>query len=446
MDTAAASCELCFHPFTKLKRKPIECPGCWARICAHCITRLDGIPGKCLFCSADWPLDMLEDRMGSALRRAEAERTGARELAILPATAPFVELVDEYASIVKKRIPELLLEREHIKKRAKEIEHELSLSKSLHSYLKDSEKGKELYESQNSATSCSRAAPCPKAACKGFLDAESGRCVACSATYCLTCLEEKKQQPPHVCDRRVLDSLEEIERLTKPCPSCKVPIERGQGCNAMWCVMCDTAFNWSTGKKIEVTDSFHNPHYQASLNRQRDALRDAYAELPYKVAVAGSDPLEANDLVWKVNMFLAATSTELPPRGRRADEGKNAFFRNIDLRVRLMQNLIDEASFKRMAGARAMRQHYPDRAKSLVRELALRACDVLKRLHAARHCHKQLCDESDRAVRELEELRASFNQKLQNAAAAAGHVKPFVVTPHWRVRRQNSAESVDDSE
>jgi hypothetical protein len=30
----------------------------------------------------------------------------------------------------------------------------------------------------------------------------------------------------------------------------------------MWCVVCRTAFDWTSGERLEITDRFHNPHHQ----------------------------------------------------------------------------------------------------------------------------------------------------------------------------------------
>lgn len=438
-------CRVCCFEFSKRKRKPIACPACGVEICARCVARLPGDPNACVFCHAEWPLDMLEAEMGSALGRARIERAGASEMEFLPATVPFVELRNEYDAL-KKRAPDIQLERDCLKKRVKALDVELSRSKSFSSFLKGSEEAQEVY---NSATSSVKAQPCPRHDCEGYLysktDSKTARCTACEALFCTRCSGEVLGGEGHACDESVLLSLVEIERATKPCPSCRAPIERAEGCNAMWCVACDTAFDWSTGKKIKLTDSFHNPHYHEAINRQRDALRDAYARVPYGVEATGSDPLNAKHLVRMASAFVASTSSELPPRGGPLrDNGEDAFFRSIDLRVRLLQNLISEEAFKRMAGARAMRRHYPDRAKSLARELALHACGVLLKLHASRSCPKRLHVESDAAVRDLEEMRSAFNGKLANAAAACGgSCEPFVVTPQWKLHRRGSEPEWD---
>ncbi|KAI0412054.1 hypothetical protein F5X98DRAFT_380134 [Xylaria grammica] len=36
-----------------------------------------------------------------------------------------------------------------------------------------------------------------------------------------------------------------IRRLTRPCPGCRVPIEKRGGCDHMHCTECDLRFSWS---------------------------------------------------------------------------------------------------------------------------------------------------------------------------------------------------------
>lgn len=40
-------------------------------------------------------------------------------------------------------------------------------------------------------------------------------------------------------------SRESIDKLTKPCPSCKTAIQKAGGCKHMYCSNCSHAFNWT---------------------------------------------------------------------------------------------------------------------------------------------------------------------------------------------------------
>jgi hypothetical protein len=86
--------------------------------------------------------------------------------------------------------------------------------------------------------------------CKGFLD-KTLRCNICLNLFCKECQEVKKDN--HICNPDILASIKLIknEPNVKPCPGCGVGINKLQGCDHMWCLMCKTGFNWSTNKKID---------------------------------------------------------------------------------------------------------------------------------------------------------------------------------------------------
>eukprot|EP00929_Paragymnodinium_shiwhaense_P094460 TRINITY_DN55034_c0_g1_i1.p1 TRINITY_DN55034_c0_g1~~TRINITY_DN55034_c0_g1_i1.p1 ORF type:complete len:793 (-),score=201.15 TRINITY_DN55034_c0_g1_i1:167-2545(-) len=51
-------------------------------------------------------------------------------------------------------------------------------------------------------------------------------------------------------------TLRQLERSTKPCPSCGTSYEKTEGCSKMHCRVCDSNFCWRCGKTIEGYDHF----------------------------------------------------------------------------------------------------------------------------------------------------------------------------------------------
>ena len=101
---------------------------------------------------------------------------------------------------------------------------------------------------------------CPVGECKGFLS-KQWKCAVCSTWACSKChnIIGLKKDDPHVCKQSDIDSVEEIRKTTKPCPTCAVPINKSVGCNQMWCTQCQVAFDWKTG---EIQNGvIHNPHF-----------------------------------------------------------------------------------------------------------------------------------------------------------------------------------------
>lgn len=109
---------------------------------------------------------------------------------------------------------------------------------------------------------------CTDEKCNGFVT-KQGKCGMCDMKVCKKCHEEIKDGSDHVCDEDTVKSIQNIKNNTKPCPNCKVFIHKIEGCDHMWCTICNTAWEWSTGKQMESKDST-NPHYYMWRMTQQD--------------------------------------------------------------------------------------------------------------------------------------------------------------------------------
>lgn len=116
--------------------------------------------------------------------------------------------------------------------------------------------------------------PCPITECRGYIS-NKGECGSCKKEVCIKCREPLSDKK-HKCDPNVLASLEMIEQQSKPCPKCKVGIEKSHGCAHMFCTFCRTHFDWNTLKIINQNQST-NFHYLNAPSLQRSG-READAE------------------------------------------------------------------------------------------------------------------------------------------------------------------------
>jgi hypothetical protein len=99
--------------------------------------------------------------------------------------------------------------------------------------------------------------PCPQQDCKGFIDSVTYKCGMCEKAVCKRC-----QTPEHEdqkCNPDIVETVKMLQKETKPCPKCRAPIFKIDGCDQIWCTSCHTAFSWNTGE-VE-TGRIHNPHY-----------------------------------------------------------------------------------------------------------------------------------------------------------------------------------------
>lgn len=107
--------------------------------------------------------------------------------------------------------------------------------------------------------------PCPGDDCRGFLST-AYKCEVCSKFSCPKCLivlGEKKDET-HVCNEDSVKNADYIKSTTKPCPKCGERISKVDGCDQMWCTICNSAFSWNTGL-IDNGSVIHNPHYYQYL-------------------------------------------------------------------------------------------------------------------------------------------------------------------------------------
>ena len=104
---------------------------------------------------------------------------------------------------------------------------------------------------------------CTVGECRGFMSSQRGyyKCELCESHICKECHCVKADD--HECKADDVATVAELERSTKPCPSCHIRIYKIDGCDQMFCLQCHTAFSWRTGQ-IE-TGVIHNPHYFEAL-------------------------------------------------------------------------------------------------------------------------------------------------------------------------------------
>lgn len=108
---------------------------------------------------------------------------------------------------------------------------------------------------------------CTRDGCQGFLST-AWKCALCEYYSCNKCFTPRGQKPddPHECRKEDVETADLLRKDSKPCPNCGVFIIKTEGCNMMFCVACQTPFDWGTGK-IVTSGAIHNPHYYEWLRR-----------------------------------------------------------------------------------------------------------------------------------------------------------------------------------
>ncbi len=123
---------------------------------------------------------------------------------------------------------------------------------------------------------------CDADECRGFVTSEGNKCGVCQRVHCRDChtpVDEAEGAPPHACDPGIKASVAAACADSKPCPNCRVRIERVSGCPQMWCTNCHTFFDWRTGL-VDEHGPRHNPHYVAYLQQHRPVAPRAARAAP----------------------------------------------------------------------------------------------------------------------------------------------------------------------
>ena len=118
----------------------------------------------------------------------------------------------------------------------------------------------------STSTSVKPVCPCPINECKGYVRKSDYKCCICEKEICKKCFVNIDNEEEHTCKKEDIESVENINKESKPCPNCGSRISKTDGCDQMFCIMCDTAFSWNTGK-VEK-GRIHNPEYYRKLREK----------------------------------------------------------------------------------------------------------------------------------------------------------------------------------
>lgn len=165
-----------------------------------------------------------------------------------------------------------------------------------------------LEKSDEEITDTSNSFFCPLKMCTGFV--KNGRCSDCKKTVCAKCREERREK--HECNREQLATINLLKRDTKPCPRCRTPIHKLDGCDQMFCTKCKTAFSWRT---LTIHRGIiHNPHYHEYMAQLDAGHAVIAAEDP-----CGEELDKALKEMVKSKAYIAATKRNTSTRAMKSN-------------------------------------------------------------------------------------------------------------------------------
>ena len=183
--------------------------------------------------------------------------------------------------------------------------------------------------------------------CRGFIS-NNYSCGTCKGLVCKKCRVQIKEDSEHICNEDDIKSSDLVSTLTKPCPKCMTPILKSGGCDQMFCVLCHTAFSWTTGE-IEA-GVIHNPHYYEYLSTLTTPMIDieliACGDIPNtmtyinRIMSATNSPFFIKKL--RDLHFIARHMRHAVVPSCQINKVKD----NIDIRVQYLLGEIDETTWE----------------------------------------------------------------------------------------------------
>ena len=260
------SCPICISNYNKSTQTAITChfADCNYTACRTCIrTYLINTTHEphCMNCKKKWDYEFVKNALTPSYIKSDYRKHRANILTdrMISQRELFIGRAKDFKE--KERITE------EIDKCNKEIRELKQMQKEKHNKLMELYHDRRLAERSSADFSTEEKKkfimPCQQPECKGMLS-QAYKCGLCDKFTCSKCLEPKTGDE-HECNPDSVETAKHIRENSKPCPNCGTRISRISGCPQMWCVECNTAFCWNTGK-IE-TKNIHNPHYFEYLRK-----------------------------------------------------------------------------------------------------------------------------------------------------------------------------------
>jgi len=256
-----SDCCICYEEFKRL----VSCPSCDIKCCVGCTKKhIISLPNEpaCPSCKFIWSTEFCNNHlsksfMNKAYKQSRIDLVYEAEQTKLTKTMVDVNNMIESEKYTEK-IDNSKVEINELQKLLNEKKQELHKMRETQRNLK-----KPNYKKNEGFK-----LKCPKSDCMGCLKSDY-ICVVCDAKVCDKCMEiipnhnssedGESKHKQHVCNPDIVATVQMIQDESKPCPGCSELISKINGCDQMWCIKCNIAYSWDTGK-IDY-GRVHNPHF-----------------------------------------------------------------------------------------------------------------------------------------------------------------------------------------
>lgn len=432
------ACPICVSDYTK-KNNIINCPYCNNECCVICfktyLMSSDTIFPSCMYpvCKKEISLDFIASVTPNIFHNIEYRKKRTlilikREESVLPTRQHLVQIEQKKnnARLEKKEVLS------NISILSKEL---IILKKKLKNLYKiingvDEMSSEEVIEHKTFIKNC------PVSDCRGYLSSQ-WKCGICDVYVCKDChvIKNKREDAEHVCNRELVESIIMINKESKPCPVCGIPICKIDGCDQMWCVTCKTPWSWNTGKVDK--GAVHNPHYYQWLRNNGDVIPRALGDMPcggvhsiqqIRRKWSKFAPLNLPDIIEKVHMLSShIRNVELfnYPNIRHNIDG------NSDLSVLYMMKVIDYKKWNSELQKREKKREKNSDYNQLFDMISTTINDLLIRIYFS-----SILEECINICSQFDAIRDYANTHLNLISTKYKSITLFIDTD-WAVKNVN---------
>ena len=457
---ASSICVICYEGFNKSTHAPSKCSFCETKICRTCLQTylLNDISDtpKCVNpeCGHGMDREFVDAHTTKSFRlhtyKQHREKVlSDRERARMPSTQEDAAEYRQSKTILKEEyenLQALKCQLARLNGQIEQTERKIYRARSVQDTFGRNRLIRTTNEVKKTEERNTFVKPCPADDCKGFLST-AWKCGLCEKWSCPDCGEVKglNRDVEHTCDPEKVLTAQLLAKEAKSCPKCGVQICKIEGCDQMWCTVCNTGFNWRTGKI--ANGPVHNPHYFEYLRKQGGTPNptgnhpgNCDAEMDRNVTRAlgtytrrSPGMIQADDAylqeIWRLMREAQDVQINRDLRNNLPQEER---YRR--LRVRFMVGEVTEEEWKVALQKMEKDSHFM-LAQSQVNEVFV---------HASRDLIRQVLDSTKQKSeirKQVEELVAYCNTSFKAISSRFNRtIRPIVVARH-RLPQQVSAPS-----
>lgn len=371
MAAAKKTCPICCEDVTSNKQF-ITCPHCDTEVCAKCVKQyvktVSNEDIACMCCNKTWTRSFIFRNLPHSIVHTtiKDQRTDAlfdKEKALLPYTmTTILPLIEQKAKLTEAK---------------KELQIQIKLASiKLQDIMADLD-DVDIALRRTMAPGGAAAAPvtddtaaavekekvpkpimcCPQNDCRGYILDIGHECGLCHIKICKDChktlpAEGDEGAEQHVCKEEDKETVAFIKRDAKACPNCHTLCKKMDGCDQVWCIVCKTAWKWST-RTIDK-GAIHTPDYFAYMrNNNIDIPRrggdggGACVGLQGFTRVFYQQP-NNKEMSRLLNIYRRVAELDRVFDNEEAPVRAN----NVDLRILYLKNEITETKWKQSLHAR----------------------------------------------------------------------------------------------